>query len=533
MDRINLAETVESAQNGDETAIEMLYVKYAKQVYYLALKIMRNSEDAEDITSEVFITVCEKIGELKEPNTFPRWLNRITANKCTDFFRKRGNVVKEEFMNEEEFTEEPDPLLVPDKAFDSVETAQMIVDIIDTLPDPQRICVYYYYYEQLTIAQIAEILATNENAVKGRLHLARGKIRKELERLNREDGIKLYSAVPLMLTPALKLALQNFEMPAELVHGLWRKIAAAVAGNAVAGNASAAGWVATVLKAKIIPAIGGILLAVGTATGVFIAANSDNHHSESGSGYSETIIFTTSAVQAETEISEIAASDMQSEAGDSNAQSETVTSDAQSETEVSNAQSETEVSNAQSETADSKTQPIMATTVRKTAVTSKSTTVSVQKTAANTMASQIVNNGISAKNIANIYVCHMAMQLIYLEYLVDLENGRHWRFSPSDRTPYNPDAVRDKNAANGGYDLVCDLTEDKIAAFCAEADSFGFTSWNASYIDPSIADGHSWDVTITFLDGSVKNISGSNKYPDTWEDMGGAFWRLTGVNKVF
>jgi RNA polymerase sigma factor (sigma-70 family) len=290
----SIAEIVKSAQNGDKHALEVLYIEHSKKVYYLALKILRNKEDAEDITSDVFVTVCEKLTELKEPEHFIRWLNRITANKCTNAFRKNRNRIMINANDNElngiteselDFVEETNPLLIPDKALDNAETAQMIVDIVDSLPDPQRLCVYYYYYEQLTIAQIAELLDTNENAVKGRLHLARKKIRRELEALDEREGVKLYSVSPLMLTPAFKLALEGFEMSVELTQGIWGAIAAntatvtAAATTTVTATAATTGIIAS-LNAKIITIATCAVVACGVTAGVIMANFDDESEAE-------------------------------------------------------------------------------------------------------------------------------------------------------------------------------------------------------------------------------------------------------------
>jgi RNA polymerase sigma-70 factor (ECF subfamily) len=199
--------------------------EYAKPVYFLALKILSNKEDAEDITQETFIQMYQKIGDLREPETFPTWLNRIASNKCTDFLRKRRITVDigDDEIAQSEFIEETDPLLVPKKAFDKAETARIIIEIIDQLPLPQRVCVYYYYYERLTIAQIAENLAVNESTVKNRLALARDKIRKAIEEIEKEDGIKLY-ALPLMISPVLYMALKEFELPQEALNTMFNAI---------------------------------------------------------------------------------------------------------------------------------------------------------------------------------------------------------------------------------------------------------------------------------------------------------------------
>ncbi|MCL1822608.1 MAG: sigma-70 family RNA polymerase sigma factor [Oscillospiraceae bacterium] len=242
MDKKKLTEVVKSAQTGDNTALETLYREYTKPVYFLALKILANKEDSEDITQEVFIHMFQKIADLKNPETFPTWLNRITSNKCTDFLRKKRVTlnIEDEEIAQTEFFEESDPLLVPEKALDNAETVKLITDIIDNLPLPQRVCVYYYYYEHLTIAQIAENLGANESTVKNRLALAREKIRKAIESLEKKDGIKLYGVVPLMITPILRIALQQFQMPQGSVNEMLGNITAEVTATVAetAGTAS-------------------------------------------------------------------------------------------------------------------------------------------------------------------------------------------------------------------------------------------------------------------------------------------------------
>lgn len=282
MDNVKLTEIVKAAQAGDKPALETLYLECAKPVYYLALKLLKSKEAAEDITQEVFIYVFQKITDLREPGAFSAWLNRITASKCTNALTRNKELLHTDIEEalEADFFEEADPLLVPEKSLDNAETARMIIDIIDALPTPQRVCVYYYYYEHLTVAQIAEILNTNENTVKSRLALARDKIRKELERLNKEEGIKLYG-VPLMLTPILRKPLQEFEVPQGVLEGILSNVAAQVGATTAVPIAYTAASAATVgkslgLGAKIAMLAAGLVVVGGIVTGVLFAVNSSN-----------------------------------------------------------------------------------------------------------------------------------------------------------------------------------------------------------------------------------------------------------------
>ena len=237
MEQSELILTVKQAQTGDETAYQRLYLDTYKSVFYLALRMVKNTEDAEDITQEVFITVNEKISELREHGAFYKWVNQITANKCAAFLRKYRGIIA--LDDEEEILKivEDDPLNLPDKAIDNEATRKIILDVIDALPDGQRACIMYYYYQQYTITQIADLLELNENTVKSRLALARGKIRAALEEKEKKEGIKLYG-IPLALTPILRQAMELFETPDGVAERMWENISQAMS-NPPAGDISA------------------------------------------------------------------------------------------------------------------------------------------------------------------------------------------------------------------------------------------------------------------------------------------------------
>lgn len=235
METERLIELVVMARQGDEKAMETLYLDAKRSVYYLALRMVKNPEDAEDITQEVFITVQEKISDLREPAAFYKWLNRITASKCTDLLRKYQGIVK--LDDEDEFLSlvDDDPTNLPDKAIDDADTRKIILEVIDSLPDGQRVCVILYYYQQNTISQIAGMLDLNENTVKSRLALARAKIRAALEEKEKKEGIKLYG-IPLALTPILRQAMEQFTVPADVSERMWENIQKAVSEGAPANG---------------------------------------------------------------------------------------------------------------------------------------------------------------------------------------------------------------------------------------------------------------------------------------------------------
>ena len=214
MENERLAETVVKARQGDSSALRDIYLDMYKGVYYLALKIVKNPEDAEDITQEVYITIQEKIADLREPAAFFGWANTIAARKCYRLLRdNKGTAWLED---EEALTgiEDDDPANMPDKAIDDEATRKIILEVIDALPDGQRTCVMLYYYSRLTVEQIADALEINENTVASRLYLARAKIRAALEEKEKKEGIKLWG-IPLSLAEVLQESFENYAMPSE------------------------------------------------------------------------------------------------------------------------------------------------------------------------------------------------------------------------------------------------------------------------------------------------------------------------------
>gem|GEM_PF-3936659 len=75
----------------------------------------------------------------------------------------------------------------------------------------------YYYYEEMSVAEIAAQLAVQETTVRNRLALARDKIRKTLKSLEKDEGLKLYMSAPLILVPLLHLSMRNTQITANLL----------------------------------------------------------------------------------------------------------------------------------------------------------------------------------------------------------------------------------------------------------------------------------------------------------------------------
>lgn len=135
-------------------------------VYRLALSQTRNITSAEDVTQEVFLRFVENRGKLTTAAHIKAWLIRVTIN-CS----------KNVFMNS--WFKKTVPL-TDDLTFDTPEKSEVYY-AVRTLPSKYRTIIHLYYYEDMSVREIAECLTMNESTVKSRLLRGREMLRKELE----------------------------------------------------------------------------------------------------------------------------------------------------------------------------------------------------------------------------------------------------------------------------------------------------------------------------------------------------------------
>ena len=198
-------ELIEKSRAGDLEAQEELIKKVQDQVHYHCRKMLNHEEDALDATQDVLIAMLKGLETLREPSAFWSWLNRMTTNICCKKLRDcreiplpPGAPVQDAYGNFDDQT-------IPEKVLDNEENRRLIVELVEALPEAQRLCVLCYYYDEMSIRDIAEAMETSENTVKSRLYYARKAIKEGVDRYTAE-GIKLYAFFPL---PFLRYFLQK------------------------------------------------------------------------------------------------------------------------------------------------------------------------------------------------------------------------------------------------------------------------------------------------------------------------------------
>lgn len=206
------SEWVQKARNGDQDAIADLY-HYCQQSVYLTIKsLIKSDEDTVlDLLQDTFVTAITSLGELGRDEKFPIWVKVIGRNKTLDWLRKKKPITFSAMSgNENDFEiqiEDDRTYQMPEVELDEKETARMIREILDSLSDGQRMTVSMFYYQDMSISEIARRVGCSVGTVKAQLYNGRKAIEKKIRELEKQ-GVKLYGIMPI---PFFIMLLHNME----------------------------------------------------------------------------------------------------------------------------------------------------------------------------------------------------------------------------------------------------------------------------------------------------------------------------------
>lgn len=196
---------MEAALQGNADAFSALYESTQNNMYYLALKYMKNPDDAKDVLQDAYIKAWQSLPTLKDPEHFPAWLGRIVANTAKNMLVKKKPDLFSELEKEnedgDEFVfqiEDENTSYQPELNYTQKETQILVRELINSLSDEQRFCILMYHLEGQSIKEIAETLDVSENTVKSRLNYGRKALKNKAEELKKK-GYQLYSIAPLPL----------------------------------------------------------------------------------------------------------------------------------------------------------------------------------------------------------------------------------------------------------------------------------------------------------------------------------------------
>ena len=253
--------------------LEQIYNEAYKAVYWTALSLLKSDACAEDIVQDTFVAFIESYSNITDTSKATALLKKIAANKCLDFIKlsRTDNADEEFFENVEAVPED----FLPDTIIESDEMCKIIMDIIETtLSEDIRRTLILFYFDEMSTKEIAKALDVPEGTVRRRLNFARNKIKKEVEKYEKENGTKLFGMAPLPFLS--KLFMKEAEkvpfkaMSASFASILSASKKASQAGAKFAATAAKKGTEEMVKKVVIGSVIG--VVAVGATAGIIIAS---------------------------------------------------------------------------------------------------------------------------------------------------------------------------------------------------------------------------------------------------------------------
>ena len=201
---------VHGALAGDETAYETLYNLTKDALFFAILNITKNEQEAISIMKESYTNAFENLTSLKKPEIFDVWLNRIASYSAYISITEKNpdafNNVAEKF----EWNDEDNFDQLPQETIDDKDTRNVVKEIIENLPDDQRLLIIMHYYQEMSLSAIVSTLDLPENTVMCILSYAREGIKKEIAKAESEG--RLMRSVSLGAVPftLMELAKSQF-----------------------------------------------------------------------------------------------------------------------------------------------------------------------------------------------------------------------------------------------------------------------------------------------------------------------------------
>ena len=274
-----IKELVSSAKSGNKKSFDKLYELTHNDVWYNCLSLLKDEENAKDIMQETYITAFLKLDTLKDEEKFCGWVTTIAVNLCK---KKLKGKVEYQIDDEVLITEaETDELMLPEKYITKTEKRKVLLQIMeDTLSFNQYQTVLMFYFDEMSISEIAQGLEISEGTVKSRLNSSRAKMKTAIEDYEKKSGDKLHGVVvvPFFTTifkeEAKSLAVPNITIKLPNGQTLATSATKGIATGAKSTVSSIVKATATAtVKTKVIAVVCGATILAGiSAVGISILA---------------------------------------------------------------------------------------------------------------------------------------------------------------------------------------------------------------------------------------------------------------------
>ncbi len=177
MKAVNL---IQRCREGESEAVRDFVQQYESRVYYLALSMLHNTEDAGEATQDALLAAIEGIDTFRGDAAISTWLYSITVNICHKRMRRQQSIgrliqaILSIFLLSDQRRRQPEEAAIQN------ETKDALLKAVHSLEDKHRLVILLYYYHDCSITEIAGILGIPEGTVSSRLFIAREYLRTKL-----------------------------------------------------------------------------------------------------------------------------------------------------------------------------------------------------------------------------------------------------------------------------------------------------------------------------------------------------------------
>jgi len=172
---------VEKVLAGDNRAFEKLVDKYKRRIYYLAYRMTRDHDSADELAQESFVKAYQAMSGFKKGHSFYTWIYRICVNLTINFLKRESQTVSvdsvegaERLFGKSDQSDQLERLIAS-------EQAAIVKRTLNTLPPDQKAVFLLKTYDDLSYERMAEIMNCSIGTVMSRLFRARHKLKKALE----------------------------------------------------------------------------------------------------------------------------------------------------------------------------------------------------------------------------------------------------------------------------------------------------------------------------------------------------------------
>ena len=269
--------------------LEQIYNESYKAVFWTAMALLKNEDDAEDVVQDTFISFIESYGSITYTGKVVSLLKKIAANKCLDRIKlARTDSVENEFFEDVEALPED---FLPESLIESDEMRKVIMNIINNvLSDDIRRTLVLFYFDEMSTKEISEVMGIPQGTVLWRLSFAKKRIKKEVEKYEKDNDTKLFGMAAIPFLTKLFEEESKFvafkPMPNSLIN-LSASTQAAGSETGIQAASKAAGKGSGLMMKKIIigciAATLGIATMIGAFLGIAVLINKKNTNPSSDS----------------------------------------------------------------------------------------------------------------------------------------------------------------------------------------------------------------------------------------------------------